>query len=926
MEFDKHTLGFSDLHQRVHAATKGDMDQWLSFSTFKIKGKEAITRDIFGWTPLHYAGFAPPDPALDYLLDAVEGDLPIHKIFNMFKQTPVHIAASSGMKAALRMILGLLNDEDKNAMNMCGDDRMTLLHLATKIGSKDCVDYIIETSANETQLVTEVDVWGREAIHIAASCGHVDVAKTLLKAGSRPDALDEIGNSPVDYVLKGDQDLKDDQDPSLDQGSRNEQTSRSGQHSDDDAPPMENEDSADGDKTNKPQEDAIRAESKWRIFLELALKKPDYHDEDGRTFLHRAAQATDYDTISKLLYEKHDIDARGLEGRTPLHYAILAGRTKIALSLIDGINGIKANVSLKDKMGTTTLMFSTQCSLVPVITQVLKDNIEVTKDTDNNGWAALHHAVQTADCKIVELMIEKGCDPETKNSKGRTALHMTLDNEHEDIAMSGHAGVIRTILEKWPEIINDPDPQYDGTPLFCACQFRQKKAVQILLEYKELDVNKAATKLGNNTPLHLAVFARDKDMLGWITEKDTVDLNAKNSQNQTALQMAVKWRLPNFAATLLLHKATLDNVRIVHLKLCASSYPGFRDIIPDVLASIKAEFFSDDDLVELLEVITRRGTPELAERYLELAWKRNVWKRTKLLYHLAARAGSLKVIRLLTKQGANPAELDEDNWSCVDYASSYGHEEILDELLDFVRQHSEQRTTGPLHAVPTSLELGDFKDSIVGGPCSNSGHGGCKANCTLKMSDYYKSATGSYLSTFFVDIRVQAARERMLRICLRSKNCILLPTTSTKHFYFEVTVLENSESRILGLGFCDDEAPMDRMPGWFEGSWGYHGDDGNFFMEHGRGSAPTPDFGPSAAYSAGDIAGVGMNLETGEGFCTLNGKRRDVGAAFETRKFKFGKLYPCVGISVDEEGVGLHFITNFDDSDDHPFKYPGPFM
>ncbi|KAK7420800.1 hypothetical protein QQX98_002604 [Neonectria punicea] len=911
MEFGKHTLGFSELHQRVHAATKED--KYHLFRTFKIKGKEAVTRDIFGWTPFHYACFAAPYPVLTHLFDAVEdvGDLRVHKIFDTFRRSPVHIAASSGMEGALKTIVRLLNNEDqKNAMNMCGLDGMTPLHLATKIGSKECVDYIIETA--KTLSVTEVDVWGREAIHIAASGGHANIAIRLLKAGSRSDALDEIGKSPIDYVLKDDWGLKNDQNPTLGQGAGNDQTSRSEQHSDNDAPTKENEGSADGEKTKKREEDAIRTESKRRIFLELALKKPDYHDGDGRTFLHRAAQATDYDTISKLLYEKHHVNARDLEGRTPLHCAILAGRAKIALSLIDGINGTKANTLLKDKMGTTTLMFSTQCSLVPVITRVLEDNIHATKDTDENGWTALHHAVETTNYEMVNLMVEKGCDPATKNSAGRTPLHMALDNEHEDIAMyllekaslqddpkdndgesllipacgSGYVGAIRGILEKWPEIINDPDPEYDETPLCWACENGEEEAVKMLLKYEELDLNKAATKWRNYTPVHFAISARNKDILTWLVEKDSLDTNAKNKDDETALQMAVDRQLPDYAAVLLLHKATLDDVRIEHLKLFSlASYAGFQAIIPELLTSVKAESFSDDDLVELFETSIRGGA-------------RQSWPRS-------ARVGSLRVIQLLTKQGANPAELDEDNWSCVDYAARYGHKEILDELSELVRQHSEQRLTRPLHVVPTSLEIGDFKDSIVGGPCGTSSHRGCKFN----------------------DIQVQTAHTPDIeRICLRSKNCIPPPTASTKHFYFEVTVLKNSNSRILGLGFCDDQAPTIGMPGWFTGSWGYHGDDGYFFIESGQGFAPTGDFGPSAAYAAGDVAGVGMNLETGEGFCTLNGKRRDVGPAFEGGKFKFGKWYPCVGVDAEEEGVGLHFVVNFDGSDRHPFKYAGPFV
>ncbi|KAH7129074.1 hypothetical protein EDB81DRAFT_950813 [Dactylonectria macrodidyma] len=162
--------------------------------------------------------------------------------------------------------------------------------------------------------------------------------------------------------------------------------------------------------------------------------------------------------------------------------------------------------------------------------------------------------------------------------------------------------------------------------------------------------------------------------------------------------------------------------------------------------------------------------------------------------------------------------------------------------------------------------------------------------------------------------------------CLRSKNCIPPPTASTKHFYFEITVLEDSKFRMLGLSFGNDTAPAEGMPGGFEGSWGYHGKDGHLFVEGGCDFTSAAGFGPSAEYAVGDVAGVGMNLEPGDGFCTLNGKKREVGTVFEGRKFKFEKLYPCVGVDVEEEGVGLHFVVNFGGSNGHPFKYMGPFV
>lgn len=67
------------------------------------------------------------------------------------------------------------------------------------------------------------------------------------------------------------------------------------------------------------------------------------------------------------------------------------------------------------------------------------------------------------------------------------------------------------------------------------------------------------------------------------------------------------------------------------------------------------------------------------------------------------------------------------------------------------------------------------------------------------------------------------------------------------------------------------------MPGWYAGSWGYHGDDGELFIEVGQGDIPTEDFGEAGTFGKGDVAGVYLHMETGEGFCTLNGKKLKMG-------------------------------------------------
>ncbi|CAG8524854.1 9255_t:CDS:2 [Acaulospora morrowiae] len=63
-------------------------------------------------------------------------------------------------------------------------------------------------------------------------------------------------------------------------------------------------------------------------------------------------------------------------------------------------------------------------------------------------------------------------------------------------------------------------------------------------------------------------------------------------------------------------------------------------------------------------------------------------------------------------------------------------------------------------------------------------------------------------------------------------------------FYFEVDIIEgrNRENkRFIGIGFCEKTVDLNGVPGLFNKSWGYHGDDGKFFRESPNNGHP---YGP----------------------------------------------------------------------------------
>lgn len=73
--------------------------------------------------------------------------------------------------------------------------------------------------------------------------------------------------------------------------------------------------------------------------------------------------------------------------------------------------------------------------------------------------------------------------------------------------------------------------------------------------------------------------------------------------------------------------------------------------------------------------------------------------------------------------------------------------------------------------------------------------------------------------------------------------------------------------RMIGIGFSSSKASVERLPGWEQESWAYHGDDGKSFFGENQGQGRP--YGPT--FGANDTVGCGVNFVTGCAFFTKNG-------------------------------------------------------
>jgi hypothetical protein len=112
------------------------------------------------------------------------------------------------------------------------------------------------------------------------------------------------------------------------------------------------------------------------------------------------------------------------------------------------------------------------------------------------------------------------------------------------------------------------------------------------------------------------------------------------------------------------------------------------------------------------------------------------------------------------------------------------------------------------------------------------------------------------------------------------------------------------------------------MPGWFRGTWGYHGDDGETFDERATGTK----YGPT--YGAGDTVGCGVEFLKRSAFFTKNGsylgKKIVYGNRFSSLTQQLGiafteltgRLLPTCGFGERGTRLKVNFGTE-------PFMYTG---
>jgi ankyrin repeat protein len=623
------------------------------------KGADPNLADDQGKTALDAALAAQFAPGAAFLSTKDSGAAQKHATLQGSLKERIDSLTPEGIKKVL---------EETKPADLAGKVGVNLLCSAIRVGSSETVEALLEKGVKSNGK----DDDGLTPLMRAAEAGRPDIVKVLLEKRAEVNAGDDRGRSPLFYAVEAnaaDSDINEIIEMLVKKGARINARDKEGL---------------------TPLTVAIRT-GDIHLVLTLLEKRadPNLRDKDGLTPLAAALAGDDLGLIKTLLEKGANANFKDKEGRTPLMNAIAAGKLELVKTLIEA--GVELNA--KDKFGRTALIRAVLAQKPESVDALLEKKLDLEAKTQD-GLSALMLAcgyrtkglfstitfnvrpgekqtlvrtigdqpdemqdglprtLPNANLKIVESLLKKGADPNTKDKNGITPLMIACGyrpsnpSEKENKPFQPAWGPADVQLAK---ILLDHKADAkakdrDGvTPLLVACGLART--------FREVE--------GNMTNITISSRPPNIELAQLLLERGA-SLEAKEKQGVSPfLAACMKWN-DQLIQLLLDHKADIEvKCGIGATPLHWTAHNGRLPAVEGLIArgaNVNAK--SNDGKTPLISACANGHTE--AARVLLNKGARTDAKNNRGMTPLicAAEGGHLAVVRLLLERGADASVRD----------------------------------------------------------------------------------------------------------------------------------------------------------------------------------------------------------------------------------------------------------------------------
>ncbi|XP_068160854.1 ankyrin-3-like [Antennarius striatus] len=561
-------------------------------------------------------------------------------------------------------------------INICNQNGLNALHLASKEGHVEVVAELIKHGAN----VDAATKKGNTALHIASLAGQTEVVKELVTHSANVNAQSQNGFTPL--YMAAQENHMDVVQYLLDNGSSQSIATEDGftplavalQQGHDQVVSLLLE----NDTKGKVRLPALHIAARKDDTKAAALLLQNDHNADveskmmvnrttesGFTPLHIAAHYGNINVATLLLNRGAAVDFKARNDITPLHVASKRGNSNMVRLLVE--RGAKIDARTKD--GLTPLHCGARSGHEQVVGMLLDRGAPILSKT-KNGLSPLHMATQGDHLNCVQLLLHHEVPVDDVTNDYLTALHVA--------AHCGHYKVAKVIVDKKA---NPNAKALNGfTPLHIACKKNRVKVMELLLKHGASI--QAVTESGL-TPIHVAAFMGHDNIVHQLINHGASP-NTSNVRGETALHMAARAGQSNVVRYLIQNGARVDaTAKDDQTPLHISSRLGKQDIVQQLLASGACPDATTSSGYTPLHLAAREGHKDVAATLLDQGANLGIFtKKGFTPLHVAAKYGKIEVANLLLQKSASPDAAGKSGLTPLHVAAHYDNQKVALLLLN----------------------------------------------------------------------------------------------------------------------------------------------------------------------------------------------------------------------------------------------------